>query len=67
MSKQDFVAPLKAQWPADTVERRSCFGMELAPVYADVCVKRWQAFTGQMATLEATGKTFAEMDARHGE
>lgn len=40
---------------------RRCFGMELAPEYADVCVKRWQAFTGKDATLEETGTTFAGM------
>ena len=38
---------------------RSCYGMELAPEYVDVCVKRWQAFTGQTATLEATGQGFS--------
>jgi DNA modification methylase len=42
---------------------RSCFMMELDPKYCDVIVKRWQAFTGQQATLEATGQTFAELEA----
>ena len=37
---------------------RRCFGTELAPGYVDVIVKRWQLFTGQAATLEATGTTF---------
>jgi site-specific DNA-methyltransferase (adenine-specific) len=32
--------------------------MELDPKYCDVIVKRWQEFTGQEATLEATGETF---------
>jgi DNA modification methylase len=32
--------------------------MELDPKYCDVIVKRWQEFTGQQATLEATGETF---------
>ena len=32
--------------------------MELDPKYCDVIVKRWQDFTGQQATLEATGETF---------
>jgi site-specific DNA-methyltransferase (adenine-specific) len=32
--------------------------MELDPKYCDVIVKRWQDFTGQEATLEATGETF---------
>ena len=39
---------------------RQCFGTELSPIYVDVCVERWQQFTGKTATLEATGKTFSE-------
>jgi DNA modification methylase len=35
--------------------------MELDPKYVDVIIKRWQDFTGQQATHEATGKTFAEI------
>jgi len=34
--------------------------MELDPRYCDVIVKRWQAFTGKTATLEATGEKFPE-------
>lgn len=37
--------------------------MELDPRYCDVIVKRWQDFTGQQATLEGDGRTFAEIDA----
>ena len=40
----------------------NCAAMELAPEYTDVAVKRWQDYTGQAATLEATGQTFAEME-----
>jgi DNA modification methylase len=32
--------------------------MELDPKYCDVIIKRWQDFTGQQGTLEATGETF---------
>lgn len=41
-------------------EKKGCeaFLMELEPYYCDVIVKRWQDFTGQEATLEATGETF---------
>lgn len=37
--------------------------MELDPKYCDVIVKRWQDFTGQTATLEGDGRTFAELEA----
>ena len=37
--------------------------MELDPRYVDVIVKRWQAFTGNKATLEATGQDFDEVAA----
>ena len=42
---------------------RRVLAIELSPVYVDVAVLRWQNFTGREATLEATGKTFAEMAA----
>ena len=37
---------------------RSIHAIELSPAYVDVAVLRWQAFTGQTATLEATGQPF---------
>ena len=40
--------------------------MELDPRYVDVIVKRWQEFTGKQATHEATGATFAEVEAGSG-
>jgi DNA modification methylase len=42
---------------------RSAYGMEIAPAYTDVSVLRWQAFSGQTATLEGDGRTFAEITA----
>ena len=42
---------------------KDAFVMELAPAYCDVIIKRWQDFTGQQATLESSGKTFAEVEA----
>jgi len=42
---------------------RDCRMMELDPKYCDVIVTRWQEFTGQFATLESTGQTYAELKA----
>lgn len=41
----------------------NCAAMELAPEYTDIAVVRWQNFTGQQATLEATGQTYDELQA----
>jgi DNA modification methylase len=40
---------------------RACHAVELNPAYVDVAVKRWQAFVGATAVLEATGQTFADV------
>ena len=37
---------------------RDCRMMELDPKYCDVIIQRWQNFTGQTTTLEATGQPF---------
>lgn len=42
---------------------RDCRIMELDPKYVDVIIKRWEQFTGQQATLEGDGRTFAELEA----
>ena len=39
---------------------RLCRAIELYPPYVDVAVKRWQNFTGQTATCEATGAAFPQ-------
>lgn len=39
-------------------ERLLPYAMELSPQYVDVAARRWQAFTGQAATLESTGERF---------
>lgn len=35
--------------------------MELEPRYADVCVKRWEEFTGKRSASLASGRTFGEV------
>lgn len=42
---------------------RSCFGIEIHPAYVDVTILRWQGFTGGNATLEDTGRSFADVAA----
>jgi len=42
---------------------RSCHAIELEPGYVDVAVRRWEAFTGEEATLEGDGRTFAAIAA----
>lgn len=37
--------------------------MELDPIYVDVAVTRWQAFTGKEAVLEGDGRSVAEIAA----
>jgi DNA modification methylase len=44
---------------------RVCHGIELAPRYVDMIVRRWQAFTGQNAVQESTSRTFNEMEREH--
>jgi DNA modification methylase len=46
---------------------RSCFAIEIDAAYVDVAVLRWQAFTGETATLAQDGRSLAEIAiARHG-
>lgn len=42
---------------------RSCFAIELDPLYVDVAIRRWQAFTGEQATLLADGRGFDAVTA----
>lgn len=42
---------------------RSCHAIELDPVYVDMAVIRWQAFTGRAAVLDGDGRSFAELKA----
>jgi len=40
---------------------RACYAIELDPVYVDVCIKRWQNFTGKKAARESDGALFDEL------
>ena len=49
---------------AGQMKRVKVRAMELTPYYVDIAVRRWQAFTGEQATLDsATGQTFDEVAA----
>jgi DNA modification methylase len=39
--------------------------VELDPRYCDVTVRRWQEWTGEIATLEGDGRSFEEVAAAH--
>ncbi len=41
---------------------RTCYGMELDPLYVDTIVRRWQKFTGLSATNSASGRSFKELE-----
>jgi DNA modification methylase len=43
---------------AERVGRR-CFGIEIDPIYVDTIVRRWQAFSGEIARHAMTGEAFA--------
>jgi DNA modification methylase len=43
---------------------RVCHAIELNPAYVDVSLKRWQDFTGKLATHEETGLTFGVLAER---
>lgn len=45
---------------AEQIGRRA-FCMEIDPHYADVAIRRWQAFTKRDAVLESTGQTFDQL------
>lgn len=42
---------------------RVCHALEIAPAYIDVAVLRWQEFTGNAATLDGDGRSFADIAA----
>jgi DNA modification methylase len=46
---------------------RSCYGIELDPLYVDTAVRRWQAWTRDRARHAVSGLTFDEILAERGE
>ena len=48
---------------AERVGRRG-YGLEIDPLYVDIAVRRWQAFTKQDAILAGTKQTFDEVEAQ---
>ena len=42
---------------------RLCRAMEVDPRYVDVAVRRWQAFTGKVVTLDSDGRTFEALSS----
>ena len=42
---------------------RRCYGLEIDPLYVDTIIRRWQAFTGDMAKHTATGRIFSELES----
>ena len=45
---------------------RACHAIELNPVYVDVAVRRWQAFTGKTAVAGGERRSFAEVAEQRG-
>jgi DNA modification methylase len=41
---------------------RTCYGIELDPLYVDTIIRRWQKFTGLSATQAASGRSFDELE-----
>ena len=43
---------------------RICYGVELNPVYVDVAIERWQAFSGEEAVLADSGESFISLKSK---
>src|SRR6185437_1767228 len=54
-------------WIAAEVTGRVCVAIELDPIYVDVAIRRWEAFTGRKAMLEGERGSFEEVAIRRGE
>jgi DNA modification methylase len=40
---------------------RVCYGIEIDPIFVDVAIRRWQAFSGERATRLRDGLSFNEV------
>lgn len=56
-----FVGSGTAVIAAERTGRRAR-AMDIDPRYVDVCVRRWQSYTGKAATLAGTGHSFGEIE-----
>ncbi|MBP8302455.1 MAG: site-specific DNA-methyltransferase, partial [Planctomycetes bacterium] len=45
---------------------RRCRAIEISPPFVDVAIRRWQRATGNEATLDGDGRTFAEIAVDRG-
>jgi DNA modification methylase len=45
---------------------RRCRAIEISPPFVDVAIRRWQKATGNEATLDGDGRTFAEIAVERG-
>lgn len=45
---------------------RACYAVELNPLYVDMAVKRWEAFTGEKARLDGVGDSFERVSKARG-
>ena len=45
---------------------RTCYGIELDPLYVDTIIRRWQAYAGETARHVTRGKSFAELEREVG-
>ena len=46
--------------------RRTCYAIEIDPLYVDTAISRWQKQTGRQATHAESGKTFQAAEVNNG-
>ena len=45
---------------------RTCYGIELDPLYVDTIIRRWQAYAGEIARHAVSGQSFAALAKERG-